>query len=71
MCDCTDFVKTLLLLGGDIESDPVSYTDLIMEQLRVMSRDIQEIKDEKSKISEPLMVIKKKLDNTSLFNEKV
>lgn len=69
LCDCIDFVKSLLLLGGDIESNPGPDTALIMKQLRAMNRDIQEIKNEKSYISERLKVIAEKLDISLLYKK--
>lgn len=50
MPNCTDFVKSLLLLGEYIESNPGPDIALIIEQLRAMSPSIQESENEKSKI---------------------
>lgn len=45
LCDCTDFVKPFSLLRGDIESIPRPDTAFIMEQLRALSRDLQDSKE--------------------------
>lgn len=62
MCTC---IKELLLLSGDIETNPGPDMNKIMKQLQVIADDIKEIKEER------LKSIEGKLEQVTLLEKKI
>lgn len=63
--DCCDFLMSMLLLSGDIETNPGPDTKVIMNQLKMITNYLQEIKREKVKLNN------RRLNNLSLLSQKL
>ncbi|XP_070390823.1 uncharacterized protein [Dermacentor albipictus] len=70
-CKLFVFLRMLLLLGGDVDLNPGPTLDGIAEQLKLIARDIQEIKKEKSITNTRLIAIDKKLEKIAGIEKQI
>lgn len=71
LCSLRVSLRFLLLRSGDIEANPGPDNDQIMEELKKISGDINDIKKEKSVTNAKLIAIDKKLEKIASLEKKV
>ncbi|XP_040078360.1 uncharacterized protein LOC115313979, partial [Ixodes scapularis] len=71
LCDVFFSLRMLLLLSGDVEINPGPETGAILQKLKEIARDIQEIKNEKGITNDRLSAIEHKLESLSMLQKNV
>lgn len=71
LCDACSFIRDLLLLGGDVETIPGPDMEKILEQLKKISDDLQEIKSEKIKTNVRLLAIEQKMESITALEGRI
>ncbi|XP_040076557.1 uncharacterized protein LOC120848613 [Ixodes scapularis] len=71
LCDVFFSLRMLLLLSGDVEVNPGPETGAILQKLKEIARDIQEIKNEKGITNDRLSAIEHKLESLSTLQKNV
>ncbi|XP_042149567.1 uncharacterized protein LOC121837814, partial [Ixodes scapularis] len=71
LCDACSFIRDLLLLGGDVETNPGPGMEKILEQLKKISDDLQEIKSEKIKTNVRLLAIEQKMESITALEGRI
>ncbi|KAM7297306.1 uncharacterized protein ISCGN_022459 [Ixodes scapularis] len=71
LCNVIVYLKMLLLLSGDVEVNPGPDMKIIMEQLKAIAKDIQDIKNEKVTTNDRLSAIEQKLEGFSTLQTTV
>ncbi|XP_065304344.1 uncharacterized protein [Dermacentor albipictus] len=70
-CDLSNSLRFLLLLAGDVETNPGPGDITIEEQLKMIAKDIQEIKNEKLVTNQKLGAIDKKLEKIGKMEKQI
>ncbi|XP_037526410.2 uncharacterized protein LOC119403553 [Rhipicephalus sanguineus] len=70
-CDLSSSLRFLLLLAGDVDTNPGPRDTVLEEQLKIIAKDIQEMKNEKMVTNQKLAAIDKKLEKIGKMEKQV